>query len=76
MPKFNDNSNQEYSFSGKRVKRGKYVDRKYGIVIHSEVNGSYNIMRKNGVNLTPLQKTFIDKKQTIEPVGLKLYMNK
>ena len=33
-------------------------------------------MRKNGVNLTPLQKTFIDKKQTIEPVGLKLYMNK
>ena len=76
IPTFNDNSNQEYSFSGKRVKRGKYLDRKHGIVIHSDVNGSYNIMRKNGVNLTPLQKTFINKKQTIEPVGIRLYMNK
>ena len=76
MPTFNGNSNQEYSFSGKRVKRGKYVDRKHGIIIHSDVNGSYNIMRKNGVNLTPLQKTFIEKKQTIEPVGIRLYMNK
>lgn len=76
IPIFNDNSNQEYSFSGKRVKRGKYVDRKHGIIIHSDVNGSYNIMRKNGVNLSSLQKTFIDKKQTVEPVGLKLYMKK
>ena len=76
IPTFNDNSNQEYSFSGKRVKRGKYVDRKHGIIIHSDVNGSYNIMRKNGVNLSSLQKTFIDKKQTVEPVGLKLYMKK
>ena len=76
MPTFNDNSNQEYSFSGKRVKRGKYLDRKYGIVIHSDVNGSYNIMRKNGVNLSLLQKIFIDKKQTVEPVGVRLYMNK
>ena len=76
IPIFNGNSNQEYSFSGKRVKRGKYVDRKHRIVIHSDVNGSYNIMRKNGVNLTPLQKTFINKKQTIEPVGIRLYMNK
>ena len=76
MPTFNGNTNQEHSFSGKRVKRGKYVDRKHGIVIHSDVNGSYNIMRKNGVNLSSLQKTFIDKKQTIEPVGIRLYMNK
>ena len=76
IPTFNDNSNQEYSFSGKRVKRGKYLDRKHGIVIHSDVNGSYNIMRKNGVNLSSLQKIFINKKQTIEPVGIRLYMNK
>ena len=33
-------------------------------------------MRKNGVNLSPLQKTFINKKQTVEPVGVRLYMNK
>ena len=76
IPIFNDKTNQEYSFSGKRVKRGKYVDRKYGIVIHSDVNGSYNIMRKNGFNLSSLQKTFIDKKQIVEPVGIRLYMNK
>jgi transposase, IS605 orfB family len=76
IPTFNGNSNKEYPFSGKRVKRGKYIDRKYGIVIHSDVNGSYNIMRKNGVNLSSLQKIFIGKKQTVEPVGVRLYMNK
>ena len=76
IPTFNGNSNKEHPFSGKRVKRGKYVDRKHGIVIHSDVNGSYNIMRKNGVNLSELQKIFIDKKQTVEPVGVRLYMNK
>lgn len=76
IPLFNNDSNKDYTFSGKRVKRGKYVDRSHGIVIHSDVNGSYNIMRKNGVNLTPLQKTFIEKKETIEPIGIRLYMNK
>ncbi len=31
-------------FSGKRIKRGLYLS-KYGILINSDVNGSYNIMR-------------------------------
>jgi putative transposase len=35
----------DYEFSGKRIKRGLYKS-KNGILINSDVNGSYNIMRK------------------------------
>ena len=38
-----DSSN--YHFSGKRIKRGLYKS-KNGIYINADVNGSYNIMRK------------------------------
>ena len=39
-----DNKNQ-YTFSGKRIKRGLYRSRE-GILINADVNGSYNIARK------------------------------
>ena len=36
---------KEYTFSGKRVKRGLYKSKK-GLIINADVNGSYNIIRK------------------------------
>jgi putative transposase len=39
-----DNKNQ-YTFSGRRIKRGLYQSRE-GILINADVNGSYNIGRK------------------------------
>lgn len=36
---------KEYTFSGKRIKRGLYKSKK-GLIINADVNGSYNIIRK------------------------------
>ena len=36
---------KKYTFSGKRVKRGLYVS-KNGIRINADVNGAYNLLRK------------------------------
>lgn len=36
---------KKYTFSGKRVKRGLYVS-KNGISINADVNGAYNLLRK------------------------------
>jgi putative transposase len=37
--------NPEYSFNGKRIKRGLYKTND-GMLINADVNGSYNILRK------------------------------
>jgi IS605 OrfB family transposase len=36
---------KEYTFSGKRIKRGLYKSKK-GLIINADVNGGYNIIRK------------------------------
>lgn len=45
LPAYKPNDNKEYSFLGKRVKRGIYQS-KEGKLLNADVNGSYNIMRK------------------------------
>ena len=73
IPTYDERNNNKYSFSGTR-RRGIYTDNKHNLKIHSDVNGSYNIMRKNGVSLRKLQKDFIKTNQTIEPVGMRFYI--
>lgn len=73
IPTYDEGNNNKYSFSGTR-RRGIYTDNKHNLKIHSDVNGSYNIMRKNGVSLRKLQKDFIKTNQTIEPVGMRFYI--
>lgn len=60
IPIYKKDEETNYSFSGKRVKRGLYRSIN-GILINADVNGSYNIMRK------VFPKVFTD---GIEDVGL------
>ena len=54
LPLYNADNPQEYTFSGKRVKRGLYMTKK-GNLINADVNGALNILRKsNVVDLTVL----------------------
>ena len=73
IPTYVEGDSTKYSFSGTR-RRGIYTDNKYNLKIHSDVNGSYNIMRKNGIDLKKLQKDFIKTNKTIEPVGMRFYI--
>ena len=73
IPTYVEGYNTKYSFSGTR-RRGIYTDNKHNLKIHSDVNGSYNIMRKNGVSLKKLQKDFLKTNQTIDPVGMRFYI--
>ena len=73
IPTYIEGNNNKYSFSGTR-RRGIYTDNKHNLKIHSDVNGSYNIMRKNGVSLSELQEVFIKTNKTIEPVGMRIYI--
>mgnify|MGYP002651558804 CR=1 FL=1 len=73
IPNYKENSN--YTFSGRRVKRGLYKDRNLNQYIHSDVNGSYNIMRKFGINLNELIDEYKKYNNIIEPFGIKLAMN-
>lgn len=50
IPSFNKESKKEHKFSGKRIKRGLYKS-KDGKLIHADTNGSFNIMRKAGINI-------------------------
>lgn len=45
LPVYKPNDDKEYSFLGRRVKRGLYQS-KEGKFLNADVNGSYNIMRK------------------------------
>ena len=54
LPIYNADNPQEYTFSGRRVKRGLYMAKK-GNLINADVNGALNILRKsNVVDLTVL----------------------
>jgi IS605 OrfB family transposase len=48
IPVYNKEENKEYTFSGKRIKRGLYEtkDKKY---INADINGALNIYRKSSV---------------------------
>ena len=48
LPIYNADNPQEYTFSGKRVKRGLYMSKK-GKLINADVNGALNILRKSNV---------------------------
>ena len=45
IPTYKENNNEEYSFNGKRIKRGLYKSKK-GIIINADINGASNILRK------------------------------
>jgi IS605 OrfB family transposase len=45
IPTYTPNSNEQHSFSGKRVSRSWYISRD-GVKIHADVNGAFNIGRK------------------------------
>ena len=48
IPVYKVNSNQEYTFSGKRTYRGMYK-RNNGKKLNADVNGALNILRKSNV---------------------------
>ncbi|WP_294703586.1 transposase [uncultured Fusobacterium sp.] len=48
IPEYKKDNPQEYSFSGKRVKRGLYITKK-GYKFNADVNGALNILRKSSV---------------------------
>ena len=48
LPKFEADTSQTYSFSGKRIKRGLYQTSK-GYILNADINGALNILRKSNV---------------------------
>ena len=54
IPTFNEDKNQKYTFSGKRISRNLYKT-KNNQIIYADLNGALNIMKKANVKtLTPL----------------------
>ena len=54
IPTFNEDENQKYTFSGKRISRNLYKT-KNNQIINADLNGALNIMKKaNFKTLTPL----------------------
>ena len=54
IPTFNEDENQKYTFSGKRITRNLYQT-KNNQIIDADLNGALNIMKKANVKtLTPL----------------------
>lgn len=45
LPLYSHDSDERYSFSGRRVSRGEYVSAS-GVHINADLNGAYNIIRK------------------------------
>lgn len=65
IPSFDKDNNTKYKFSGKRIKRGLYKS-KDGKLIHADINGSFNIMRKAGVKIPENLSLF--KREIITPL--------
>ena len=51
IPKYNEENNNKYEFSGRRIKRGIYKIKGKNQRIHADLNGALNIMRKSGHEL-------------------------
>lgn len=61
IPVYNPESKEKYKFSGYRIHRGLYKS-KSGKVIHADINGSFNILRKNNIEINNTE---------INPISLK-----
>ena len=48
VPKYNDDNPVDYSFSGKRIKRGLYRT-SIGYCLNADINGALNILKKSSV---------------------------
>ena len=48
IPVYRAGDEEEYRFSGRRIKRGSYISRK-GKVLNADINGALNILRKSKV---------------------------
>jgi putative transposase len=66
----------QYAFSGKRVKRGLY-QAKDGRILNADVNGSYNILRKavptafaNGVEGVVVRPVWLTLARSVQPKAL------
>lgn len=60
IPIYNPNSNESHQFSGKRIQTKKYKTRD-GLVIHADVNGSFNTGRKVLPNFFDGLKSIIER---------------
>ena len=67
IPVYNSKENKEYTFSGKRIKRGLYKTLN-NILIHSDLNGSLNIMKKAKIRI--LEELSYLKNKYIFPLNL------
>ena len=62
-------ANSSFNFSGKRLKRGLYIDKNYG-KIHADINGSYNILRKSGLETEEIVRIARENKK--QGLGIKV----
>lgn len=68
IPVYDENNKTKHVFSGKRRRRGEYVDG--NTIIHADINAAFNIMRKNQQN--DAIKIW-GGKTNIQPLGVSLY---
>lgn len=68
IPVYDENDTKTYVFSGKRRRRGEYVDG--NTLIHADINAAFNIMRKNQQNNAI---SIWKGKKNIQPLGVSLY---
>ena len=69
LPEYKKEDNSSFNFSGKRVKRGLYEDKNYG-KIHADINGSYNILRKSGLETEEIVRIARENKK--QGLGIKV----
>lgn len=71
IPTYNSKNEGNFTFSGKRIKRGLYKT-KDGILLNADVNGSYNILRKEfGDAVMPTDRGLI-----LNPISIYVDVNK
>lgn len=73
IPNYSDTDNNKYVFSGYRRSRGDYKLKGRNTVIHADVNGAYNIMRKAGFDTNIKNCEFLSQKY-IYPLSFTKYV--
>lgn len=69
IPTYNFDNPQEYTFSGKRIKRGLYVTNN-NYIFNADINGALNILRKS--NVVSLE-TLYSRGAVDTPVRIRIY---
>lgn len=69
LPEYKKEANNSFNFSGKRLKRGLYEDKNYG-KIQADINGSYNILRKSGLETEEIVRIARENKK--QGLGIKV----